>query len=297
MARHSRWALALVGLTAAGCAASAPGQHRVSSTDSPAATSASSNGPSVTTPASTSPSAFVPIVEPFDSGHPARAQSAPPAGGCSAMTSTVDIATCELDQAETTDARIDAVQRGRFDAASPAGAAAINADDRAWLAARGPICQAAYHSGGSIDQINIAGCIRAESATRLAVFTHSLPSPVTGTANWAGNDRQPSYVTLADGTRIGVTVSPDTSGLTVTFIVVAGYRGLALSAGQFGRVQGGQVVAGPAAGPPELAGTQLAPAGTASWAEHFPNGQAPADQFGYASGGHLLARLTLPAQH
>jgi hypothetical protein len=58
---------------------------------------------------------------------------------------------CFEIRTENTDAAIDAVQQARYDAAPPAGQAATLAQDSAWLAARGPVCQLAFHSGGSVD--------------------------------------------------------------------------------------------------------------------------------------------------
>jgi hypothetical protein len=58
---------------------------------------------------------------------------------------------CFEIRTENTDAAIDAVQQARYDAAPPVGQAATLAQDNAWLAARGPVCQLAFHSGGSVD--------------------------------------------------------------------------------------------------------------------------------------------------
>jgi len=66
--------------------------------------------------------AFVPIVEPFDLGHPAR--TVPDPGHCYARRSTVDIEQCLDTKTENTDARIDAAQRARFRRSAAAAKAA-----------------------------------------------------------------------------------------------------------------------------------------------------------------------------
>jgi uncharacterized protein YecT (DUF1311 family) len=172
---------ALIGL-AAGCSSSPPGSGSPSATAPPssaaaatapasaAAASASARagmataGPA-TASASASAAGFVGMVEPFDPGHPARTEPAP--ADCYSQPSTASIDECFETRTENTDAAIDAVQQARYDAASPAGRAAILAQDSAWLAARGPVCQVAFHSGGSVDEINTGACLLQESTARL----------------------------------------------------------------------------------------------------------------------------------
>ena len=100
-----------------------------------------------------SAAAFTPIVEPFDPGHPAKVSSAP--ASC-AQSSTLAIVSCYEAKAENADAAIDAVQAARYQGGPAAQKAAITADDGAWLAARAPVCAKAFHSGGTIDQVNVA---------------------------------------------------------------------------------------------------------------------------------------------
>lgn len=68
--------------------------------------------------------AFVPIVEPFDPGHPARTEPNP--GNCYAQQNTVGIEQCFDTETENTDARIDAAQLARFRRSTAAAQVAIN---------------------------------------------------------------------------------------------------------------------------------------------------------------------------
>jgi hypothetical protein len=130
---------ALIGL-AAGCSSSPPGSGSPSATG-PATSAAAATAPAstasagmATASASASAAGFVGIVEPFDPGHPARTEPAP--ANCYSQPSTASIDECFEIRTENTDAAIDAVQQARYDAAPPAGQAAILAQDSAWLAAR-----------------------------------------------------------------------------------------------------------------------------------------------------------------
>jgi uncharacterized protein YecT (DUF1311 family) len=82
-------------------------------------------------------------------------------------------------RAENADAKIDAVQQGRYAAASPSARVAILAQDRAWLAARGPVCEAAFLTGGTIDGINVSACLLDESTARLDAMEGIVPPEAT----------------------------------------------------------------------------------------------------------------------
>ena len=60
--------------------------------------------------------------------------------------------------------------------APPRGQAALNREDSAWLAARATVCSKAYQSGGTIDGINIAGCLLDESTAWLAGVKGTTPA-------------------------------------------------------------------------------------------------------------------------
>ncbi|MDX6340443.1 MAG: hypothetical protein QOH87_581, partial [Trebonia sp.] len=164
--RQSRRGLAVAAVSAtaigllAGCGgSSAPAAGSASqgtaATASTWATASLAAGTAATTRAPSA--AFVPVTEPFDPGHPARAMSAP--ATCGGQDTTLAIEQCYEDKTETADAAIDAVRQASFAIASAAQQAATNNEDRGWPAARATVCDKAYQTGGTIDGINIAGCL------------------------------------------------------------------------------------------------------------------------------------------
>ena len=144
---------------------------------SSSASSSGSSGSTATTSPSSPPSAhatsappFAAIVEPFDPGHPAQAKTAP--ADCGSQSSTLAIVQCFENQTETVDAQIDAVQQGFYKTAPTFSIkAAIVAGDSAWLNARGPVCKAAFTTGGTIDQINDASCLLKQSRLRVTALS------------------------------------------------------------------------------------------------------------------------------
>ena len=147
--------------SAAPSGSSAPTATASAAATSPGTASASASG----TASAVSAAAFVPIVEPFDPGHPAKTKPAP--GSCGGQSSTLAIEQCYEARTENTDVMIDAAQLAHFQSGPQAQRAAILADDSAWLASRQPVCAKAFHSGGSIDGINTASCLLDESTARL----------------------------------------------------------------------------------------------------------------------------------
>lgn len=196
----------------------------VLSLSSPAAASA--------TPARTTVR-FVPIVEPFDPGHPARAVKNP--GNCKQKQTTVGIEFCFEAKTENTDARIDAAQLARFNRSSAAKRAGINAQDRAWLSARIRVCQAAYHSGGTIDGINVASCLLDESTARLYGVTGKTAPRATLSQTDSQNLGQLSWFTTAGGTRIATidTQGDETGGEVLAWVIIGGYAGFTVNPAQF----------------------------------------------------------------
>src|ERR1017187_2133950 len=86
---------------------------------------------------------------------------------CGGQQTTLAITQCFEDRTENTDAAIETVQLARYTSGSPSQRAAILAEDAAWLSARRPVCALAFHSGGTIDGINVASCLLDESTARL----------------------------------------------------------------------------------------------------------------------------------
>ena len=58
----------------------------------------------------------------------------------------------------------------------------VNAQDRAWLAARIPVCETVYNTGGTIDEVDIAMCQLDESKARL----YAVTGRITPKANLQG---------------------------------------------------------------------------------------------------------------
>lgn len=237
---------------------------------------------------------FRPIVEPFDPAHAAEVQSEP--SDCGTLATTVAIEECWDGQAESLDARIDLVQVRRYRRASASERARINADDAAWLAARPRVCQAAYHTGGTIDLVDIAGCLRDESAARLDALTGARPS----VAHLSGTDNTDlaflDYFTTADGSRLGLihTQGDQSGGAIVSWVVIGGYRGFTVEPDQFPFVDGAFRRAGVIEGP-DPKGHVVAAGRTYQFSLDYPSlGSRPgaSDQaagFAYSPGGRTLA--------
>jgi hypothetical protein len=72
------------------------------------------------------------------------------AAGCGSQPSTLAIVACYETKTENVDTQIDSVQQGYYTSAPLVSVtASIVSQDSAWLAARGPVCSAAFHTGGS----------------------------------------------------------------------------------------------------------------------------------------------------
>jgi uncharacterized protein YecT (DUF1311 family) len=240
---------ALIGL-AAGCSSSPPGSGSPSATAPPSsaaaatapasAAAASASAPAgmatagpATASASASAAGFVGMVEPFDPGHPARTEPAP--ADCYSQPSTASIDECFETRTENTDAAIDAVQQARYDAASPAGRAAILAQDSAWLAARGPVCQVAFHSGGSVDEINTGACLLQESTARLDAVKGIAPPEAMLKSTDSPDPSALSWYTTPDGSRIAEldTQGDQSGGGIIAWIIIGGADGFVVNPSQF----------------------------------------------------------------
>jgi uncharacterized protein YecT (DUF1311 family) len=206
-------------------------------TASAASSASASAGSSTSAPASASAStaaAFVPIIEPFDPGHPARVTSAP--ASCAGEQTTLAIEQCYDDKAETADAAIDAAQEASFATATAAQQAAMNAADKAWLAARPTVCEKAYNTGGTIDGINIATCLFNESTARLDAVKGINPPEAVLKSTDSPMMSDISWYTTPEGSRIGmVDTQGDTSGggVIIAWTVIAGAEGFVVNPAQF----------------------------------------------------------------
>ncbi len=178
---------------------------------------------------------FAAIVEPFDPGHPAQTRTGP--ADCGSQPSTLAIVQCYEIKTENADAQIDAAQQGYYNSA-PLNTirAAIVAEDSAWLAARGPVCKAAFTAGGSIDQISIAACLLDESTARLDAIKNITPSVARLKSTDSTDPNNLSWYTTPGGSRIAAI---DTHGGTmVSWVIIGGSGGFVVDPRQFVYVDG-----------------------------------------------------------
>lgn len=216
----------------AGCGSSGSSSSGSATPGASASTSASataSSSASSLVPAA----AFVPIVEPFDPGHPARSVSTP--ASCGNLSSTLAIEQCFEDKAETWDAEIDLVQQGRFKSASAAQQTAINTEDSTWLATRQTVCDKAYQTGGTIDEINAASCLLDESTAMLLGLRGTIPPEAVLKSTDSTSLSDVAWYTTPEGSRIGMidTQGDATGGVIIAWVIIGGVDGFVINPGQF----------------------------------------------------------------
>ena len=218
-------------LAACGSSGSSGSAASGATSSSPAATVTVSSAPASASAAAAS--SFVNIVEPFDPGHPARTRTGP--ASCATQSSTLAIEQCYEIKTENTDAAIDVAQSARFASATAAAKPAILAQDRAWLAARQPVCAAAFHTGGTVDGISAATCLLAESTARLDAVKGITPpvAKLKGTDSMDPN--QLDWYTTPEGSRIAEisTQGDETGGAIVAWVIVGGADGFIVNPRQF----------------------------------------------------------------
>ena len=205
------------------------------------ASSGSGAGAPTTTPAggtagstvTASAAGFVDIVEPFDPGHPARIRPAP--ASCANQPSTLAFEQCYEVKTENTDAEIDAVQQAKYAAATPAGRAAILAQDQAWLNARPAVCTVAFDTGGTLDTVSISACLLDESTARLWAVK-GLTRPVAMLKSTDNIDPDFfSWYTTPEGSRIAEldTQGDQFGGAVIAWIIIGGADGFIINPRQF----------------------------------------------------------------
>jgi uncharacterized protein YecT (DUF1311 family) len=223
--------VAVLALCGAGLAGMLAG---CSSSGSSGGAGAGSSSPPATTTATTAAVApFVSIVEPFDPGHPARVETAP--DNCNSQSTTIAIEKCFETMTENDDAQINASQAAKYAAATPAGRTAILAQDSAWLAVRGPVCQAAFHSGGTIDGISVAACLFDESDARYISVQGITPHEYRLKATDSIDPNALAWYTTPEGSRIAElsTQGDQTGGAIVTWTIIGGAQGFVVNPKQF----------------------------------------------------------------
>ncbi len=215
----------------AGCSAAASSGSSGSSATTTGPAGQATGSASATSSASAA--GFVSIEEPWDPGHPAVPRSSP--ANCGSQQSTLAIETCYTAKAQTIDVTIDAVQLAKYEAASASGKAAILADDKAWLAARGPVCSKAFNTGGTLDQIVIAQCILAESTARLDAVRGITPPEARLKSTDNIDPDEISWYTTPEGSRIGEldTQGDQTGGVIIAWIIIGGADGFVINPKQF----------------------------------------------------------------
>jgi uncharacterized protein YecT (DUF1311 family) len=233
---------ALIGL-AAGCGTSLSSGNGSPPATTPMSTAPASTASASTAPASTAPASasvspaaagFAGIVEPWDPGHPARIQPPTPAS-CYSLLSTVDIEQCFNAKTEDADAEIDTVQQAKYAAGSPAQQEAILAQDSAWVNARGPVCGADFHSGGTIDLIDIAACLLDESTARLDAVQGIVPPEAMLKSTDIQAPDAWSWYTTPEGSRIAEFSSQgdQSGGGIIAWVIIGGADGFVVNPMQF----------------------------------------------------------------
>jgi uncharacterized protein YecT (DUF1311 family) len=208
-----------------------------SATPTAPATSGSARTPATAAASGTATSSagaqFTDIVEPFDPGHPAVTRSAP--ATCNGQTSTLAIEECLEAKTENTDVAIDAAQLAKYNSGSQAQRTAIVADDRAWLSARRPVCALAFRTGGSIDGINVASCLLAESTARLNAVRGITPPAVTLKATDSTDPSALAWYTTPAGSRIAMvdTQGDQSGGVIISWVIIGGAEGFSVNPSQF----------------------------------------------------------------
>ncbi len=218
-------AMVVLAVPLAGCGSSgSSGSPGTGSSSSPAAGGTAS---------AAAAASFVSIVEPFDPGHPARTEPAP--ASCSGQSSTIAIERCYQTQTENIDVQIDVVQSTKYASASTAQRTTILSQDSAWLAARAPVCAAAFNTGGTIDGISAASCLLDESNARLDAVKGIAPPEAKLKGTDSTDPNQLSWYTTPEGSRIAEinTQGDQTGGAVVAWVIVGGAAGFVVNPKQF----------------------------------------------------------------
>jgi hypothetical protein len=132
------------------------------------------------------------------------------------------------------------VQQAAYSSGSPSQRTAILAQDAAWLAARGPVCQAAFNTGGTIDGISIATCLLDESTARLDAVKSITPTEAKLKSTDSIDPNDISWYTTPEGSRIGEvdTQGDQTGGVIIGWIIIGGADGFVVNPKQFYYVDG-----------------------------------------------------------
>jgi len=132
------------------------------------------------------------------------------------------------------------VRQASFASASVAQRATINSGDNGWLAARAPVCDKAYQSGGTIDGINVASCLLDESTARLDALKGITPPETVLKSTDSPSPGDLSWYTTPEGTRIAMMSAQgdETGGAIIEWFIIAGADGFAVNPAQFSYADG-----------------------------------------------------------
>ena len=229
-----------------------------SSSGSSSAPAPSGSAASPTATASGGTAAFVPIVEPFDPGHPATTKSAP--ASCGGQATSLAVQQCYQAQTENMDASIDSVQQSAFQNGSPAQRTAILADDSGWLSARQPVCTKAFQNDGRPDGADVAHCLLDESTARLDAGKGIAPPEAMLKATDSINPADESWYTTPKASRISMvsTQGDNSGGAIIAWTIIGGSAGFVVNPAQF-YFQDGSYLNHGVAEPPSPAGHRVAP--------------------------------------
>ena len=197
---------------------------------------ATSSSPAATGPGTATASAaasFVSIVEPFDPGHPARTEPAP--ASCGSQSTTIAIEQCYQTKTENVDAEIDVAQLARYSSAPAAERGTILTQDSTWLAARTPVCAAAFNTGGTIDGINTAACLLDESNARLDAVKGITPAEAKLKFTDSQDPNEMAWYTTPEGSRMAMTSTQgdQTGGVIIAWTIIGGPDGFVVNPKQF----------------------------------------------------------------
>jgi len=234
-ARRPLAQVAVLALCGAGLAGMLTGCNSTGSPGSSGGAGTGTSSPASTATATTAAVApFVSIVEPFDPGHPARVETAPASCG---QGSTLVIEKCFETRTENVDAEINAAQSAKYASADASGRAAILSQDSAWLAARGPACDAAFTGDGTgtVARISVAACLLDESNARLDAVKGITPPMARLKGTDSTDPNALSWYTTPEGSRIAEvnTQGDQTGGAVVGWIIVGGANGFVVNPKQF----------------------------------------------------------------
>ena len=164
-----------------------------------------------------------------------RRRPRPSPADCGSQPSTLAIEQCYEANTENTDAQIDTVQQGLYNSASSSAKSTILAQDSAWLAARGPVCKAAFNTGGTIDEISIAACLLDESTARLDAVKNIVPPEAKLKSTDSTDPNDLSWYTTPEGSRMAEidTQGDQTGGAVISWVIIGGAQGFVINPKQF----------------------------------------------------------------